>query len=163
MPFLLLWINTRDVNLFGWIETVGGFTKLLVITALSLILYYLAGLNQGLQSGASTAPDEFALPNGTYLDDGFTNSPDFPHSAANVLAVLPIVAFSWIGIEIVAVTAFEALRLDDLKLPSQRLPYVTLVVYMICGIGSGMSVSHSNYALSRIFRGNVARAIATIG
>lgn len=153
-PFLLFYINTRDVSLFGWIETCGGFFKLVVITAMSFILYYLAGLNAGLNTSLSTRSDESIAPGGTYLNDGFTGSRDFPHPLANAFAVLPIVAFSWVGIEIVAVTAFEAVTLDDLKLPSQRIPYVVFLVYVVCAIGSGMSVRFDNSALSQVYRGD---------
>lgn len=151
MPFLLFYINTRDVSLFGWIETFGGFFKLIVITGMSFILYYLAGLNEGLQAHVETRSDEPLRSTGTYLDDGFTGSEAYPHPLANAFAVLPIAAFAWVGIEIVAVTAFEAVTLEDLKLPSQRLPYVTFLVYLVCAIGSGMSVKFNNSALAQIF------------
>lgn len=160
LPVLFYWINTRTIKVFGWFETVGGFAKLVIVVALSLILYYLAGVNEGIQGFNMVGNDHLVPPEGshTYLSNGFASSDDFPTSWANFFTVLPIVAFSWTGVEIVAVTAFEAKDLLSLRLPSQRIPYVVFLVYFVCAIGSGMAVEHDNPALAQIYRGQDTKA-----
>ena len=53
---------------------------------------------------------------------------------------VPLVAFSFLGVEIVAVTAFEARKFRDLKWPSQWIAYVVFVFYILCGLGNALCV-----------------------
>lgn len=62
-------------------------------------------------------------------------------------------AFSYLGQEIFVVTAFEARRARDLRLPSQIMPYVVLGLYLLIGIGEALNVKWSDPHLPRIYGG----------
>lgn len=69
--------------------------------------------------------------------------------------VIPMVAFGFVGIESVAVTAYEA-RADQpnaLRLPSQSIAYVTLFLYLLCMIGQVLNVPWTSDHLPPIYGG----------
>lgn len=128
-PAVMAAINLAQVSLFGWVETAGGFIKVVGIVAVSLTVYYLAG-----QLGTASAN----------LEEGFIKGKDWHTQAVNVCAVLPLVAYSWIGLEIVAVTAYEAKDYTDLRAPSQVLPYFVFVIYFIAAVGESLATPWSS-------------------
>lgn len=64
-----------------------------------------------------------------------------------------MIAFSFLGIESVAVTAFEARSSKSLRLPSQSIAYVALVLYFLCLLGQLLNVSWDNDHLPQIYGG----------
>jgi amino acid transporter len=62
-----------------------------------------------------------------------------------------MVAFGFIGIESVALTAFEARSSKSLRFPSQCITYVTLFLYFLCLFGQCLNVSWTNDHLPFIF------------
>jgi hypothetical protein len=52
-----------------------------------------------------------------------------------------MLAFGFVGIEAVAVTAFEARSSKSLRLPSQCIAYVTLFLYFLCLLSQFLNVS----------------------
>jgi amino acid transporter len=67
--------------------------------------------------------------------------------------VIPMVAFSFLGIENVAVTAFEARSSRSLRLPSQIIAYITLTLYFLCMLGQLLNVSWKSNHLPLIYGG----------
>lgn len=131
-PAIMTGINLMHVSLFGWLETAGGLIKVVAIIGVSLTLYYLAG-----QLGTASAN----------LDQGFIKGHDIHTQAVNVCAVLPLVAYSWIGLEIIAVTAYEAKDYTNLRGPSQLLPYFVFIVYFIAAVGECLATPWSSPSL----------------
>jgi amino acid transporter len=64
-----------------------------------------------------------------------------------------MLAFGFIGIEAVAVTAFEARSSKSLRLPSQCIAYVTLLLYFLCLLGQLLNVSWTSDHLPLIYGG----------
>ena len=134
IPSIMVGINLTHVSLFGWIETLGGLLKTIAIVAVSLTVYYLAG-----QLGNAPAN----------IQEGFVKGEDWHTQAVNVCSVLPMVAYSWIGLEIVAVTAYEAKHYTDLRVPSQALPYFIFILYFVCAVGECLAIPYNAPLLPR--------------
>lgn len=64
-----------------------------------------------------------------------------------------MVAFGFLGIETVAVTAFEARTSRSLRLPSQSIAYVTLLLYFLCLLGQCLNVPWTDPHLPPIYGG----------
>jgi amino acid transporter len=64
-----------------------------------------------------------------------------------------MVAFGFLGIETVAVTAFEASSSRSLRFPSQFVAYITLVLYFLCMLGQCLNVSWTDDHLPLIYGG----------
>jgi amino acid transporter len=74
------------------------------------------------------------------------------HSEA-VCYAIPLVAYSFLGIEIVAVTAFEAKFSSSLKYPSRIIAYAVFSLYLLCTIGEVLTVSWRDSHLPLIYGG----------
>jgi amino acid transporter len=64
-----------------------------------------------------------------------------------------MVAFAFLGIETVAVTAFEARSSRSLRLPSQCIAFVTLLLYFLCLLSQCLNISWTNDHLPLIYGG----------
>lgn len=64
--------------------------------------------------------------------------------------VIEFVAFSYIGIEVVGVTAYEAEDLKDLRRPSKTIGYLVLVMYLVHTFSEIMVVSWDDPSLGII-------------
>ena len=53
---------------------------------------------------------------------------------------MPIIAFGFIGVEMVSVTAFEARDLRSLRIPSRIIAYFAVLLYFMCAIGQFLNV-----------------------
>jgi amino acid transporter len=53
---------------------------------------------------------------------------------------IPIVAFSFFGVESIAVTAYEARHSRSLRNPSRSIAYVIVMFYFLCTIGEALTV-----------------------
>ena len=69
---------------------------------------------------------------------------------ATISYVLPIVAYAFVGIESVSVTAFEARDLRSLRVASQTVSYFFIAIYLFCGIGEFLNVDWKDRALPEI-------------
>ncbi|KUJ15957.1 uncharacterized protein LY89DRAFT_697946 [Mollisia scopiformis] len=88
------------------------------------------------------------------INDGFKNDAKFAanHSQA-VCYAIPLVAYSFLGIEIVAVTAFEARYSTSLKWPSRVIAYAVFLLYFLCTIGETLTVQWRDDHLPTIYGG----------
>lgn len=64
-----------------------------------------------------------------------------------------MLAFGFLGIETVAVTAFEARFSKSLRFPSQAIAYIVLALYFFCMLGQVVNVSWTNDHLPLIYGG----------
>lgn len=64
-----------------------------------------------------------------------------------------MVAFGFLGIETVSVTAYEARSSKSLRFPSQTMAYIVLLLYFLCMLGQCLNVSWTNDHLPLIYGG----------
>ena len=69
---------------------------------------------------------------------------------ATISSVIPIVAYAFVGIESVSVTASEARDLESLRVASQTVSYFVFTIYLFCGIGEFLNVDYKNSDLPDI-------------
>jgi amino acid transporter len=65
----------------------------------------------------------------------------------------PFLAYSFMGIEIIAVAAYEARDANHLKWPSRTIPLVIFILYFLCTIGEALTVPWTNNDLPAIYNG----------
>jgi yeast amino acid transporter len=70
-----------------------------------------------------------------------------------VLYTFPIVAYGFLGLEIVSVTAYEARNVANLRWPSIVLPLFVVVIYFMLTIGETLNVSWTYPQLPAIYNG----------
>jgi yeast amino acid transporter len=63
---------------------------------------------------------------------------------------IPIVAYGFLGVEIVAVTAFEARNRESLRSPSRLIAWVMSFTYLFCFIPGAIAVSWQHRDLPRL-------------
>ncbi|KAI5368459.1 hypothetical protein J4E82_010754 [Alternaria postmessia] len=132
-PGVLVAINLVGVGTFGWIEAIGGILKIMLVLGATIVLYVIS-----------------AQP----IQDGFKYNQDYTTNKYRALAyVIPMIAFGFLGIETVAVTAFEAHTSRSLRLPSQSIAYVVLLLYFLCLLGQCLNVSWQDEHLPLIYGG----------
>ena len=61
--------------------------------------------------------------------------------------------YSYLGVEVVAITAFEARDLPSLRVPSRWIAYVVFVLYILVTVGELLDVSWSNRDLPPAYGG----------
>ncbi|KIX02515.1 uncharacterized protein Z518_08456 [Rhinocladiella mackenziei CBS 650.93] len=132
-PILIVFVNLKNVKVrwlryaaefyarvderkwYANLETAGGFLKICSMIATIMILCFLAGKLGDLDNFGQLA---------------------LTHYAASL--AVNYVSFSFIGVESVAVTTFEAYRTADLRLASQSIAYVTVLIYLLSAVASSM-------------------------
>ncbi|CZR51546.1 uncharacterized protein PAC_01423 [Phialocephala subalpina] len=142
IPGLLICINCLGVLWYAYVESVLGGMKIALVLASFLTM---VAINH-LDIGAKTPNGEAGS---TYIDDGFQHDPTV--ASNNVIAVLvaiPIVAYAYVGVEIVAVTALEA---EDpkksLKFPAKWIAWLTFGTYFISAIGFYLNAAWNDPSL----------------
>jgi yeast amino acid transporter len=80
-----------------------------------------------------------------------TGNADIPSFA------IPLVAYSFQGVEVIAVTAFEARDASALRWPSRWIAYVVFLLYLLCTIGEALNVAWSDPYLPLIYGDPVAK------
>lgn len=67
--------------------------------------------------------------------------------------VVPIIAYGFLGLESVSVTAFEARDLRSLRGASRTLSYFIIAIYLFCAISEFLNVEWIDTALPKIYGG----------
>ncbi|KAL9103249.1 MAG: hypothetical protein Q9163_001700 [Psora crenata] len=101
-PLVMLFINYAGVFTFGWIETIAGTLKIIIVIAGGIVIF-----------------------------------------------VVPIIAYGFLGVETMTVTAYEAKDLRSIRRPSQIIAYFILALYFFCAIGELLNVGWTNGALPK--------------
>ncbi|KAH6682673.1 amino acid permease-domain-containing protein [Halenospora varia] len=135
---LIFAINSRGVKLFGWIELVGGVFKVLLMLVIFIIMMC---INYGNIGDAGPIKDIF-------FNDGVRNNPNVASSHFTaVLASIPLAIFSYIGIEVITVTAFEARNPSQLKWPAKHIAFIIMAIYLIIIGGFVANIEWFNQSL----------------
>ena len=66
---------------------------------------------------------------------------------------IPIIAYGYLGVESVSVTAFEARDLRSLRFASQTIAYFVVTIYLFCAIGEFLNIDWSDVSLPQIYGG----------
>jgi yeast amino acid transporter len=116
---------------FGIVETVGGFLKICIVIGVGIAMYNLH--SRGLPTSTNYLDD------GISADRGLADTTEaaiwyvmklYRAQSANATSyVIPILSYSFLGVESVAVTAFEARDIRSLRGPSRWIAWVVLVLY----------------------------------
>lgn len=75
---------------------------------------------------------------------------------------VPAIAFGFIGVELVSVTAFEARDLRSLRFASQTIAYFVSFIYLFCALGEFLNVEGRDAALPQIY-GGISQASVEMG
>lgn len=67
--------------------------------------------------------------------------------------VFPFIAYGFLGVEVTAVSAFEARDLRSLRIPSQTIAYFIFLLYLFCAIGEFLNVDWNNPDLPPLYGG----------
>lgn len=73
----------------------------------------------------------------------------------------PIIAYGFIGIEIIALTAYEARDVANLRWPARIIPIFVVVIYFMCTIGEALNVMWSDPNGPVIYNGTYASVTAS--
>ncbi|KAL1979980.1 hypothetical protein VTN96DRAFT_4845 [Rasamsonia emersonii] len=140
-PLVILILNFLGVFYYGVVETIGGFLKICLVLGVSIFLYVIAAQHG---RGGEIGP----------INDGFENKTQFVsnHSKA-VCYAIPLVAYSFQGVEIIALTAFEARDAAAIRWPSRWIAYVVVVLYLLCTVGEALNVCWKDTNLPYIYSG----------
>ena len=130
-PLGMLAINFCGVKYFGYVECVAGVIKFTFVVAGILMLFTIAPF-----VGSHN------------IDDGYQNGIGEGTSPGTALCViLPILAYGFIGVEIVSVTAFEASDRRSLRYPSKMIAYIIAATYFCASLGESIDIAWNNAKL----------------
>ncbi|RAH57611.1 amino acid transporter [Aspergillus piperis CBS 112811] len=132
VPVILFLLNMTGVFWYGVVETIGGFLKLVMIVAISIYLYTIA--------------DDVSSPS-------FEHGQGFSSNGQAQCYAIPLTAYAFQGIEVYAMTAFEARDGHALRWPARWTAYVAVVVYIMCTLGEVINVKWDDSALPKLHDG----------
>ncbi|KAL8353949.1 hypothetical protein RB601_003685 [Gaeumannomyces tritici] len=133
IPFLLLAINLVRVKWFGRIETISGAIKLALVLVISILLYIVAAKGDITKS---------------HIGQGLRYDGNYTLSKGHAFCYgLPLVAFSYLGIEAFTMAAFEATDMKSITTYSQLTHWTVIVVYFMCTMGIILTVDWQDIAL----------------
>ena len=74
---------------------------------------------------------------------------------------MPIIAYGFIGVDVVSVTAFEARDLRSLRIPSRIIAYFVVVLYFMCAVGEFLNVGWTCGSLPTVLGANGTLVVTT--
>ncbi|KAL5360085.1 amino acid permease-domain-containing protein [Aspergillus floccosus] len=130
-PAVLFGLNMTGVFYYGLIETISGALKVVLIVATSIYLYIITAEGHGHIKDPSSLT--------------WFTKPDFLSDLPKAVCfAIPLVAYSFQGIEITAMAAFEARDARALRWPSRWTVYAVTLFYIMCSVGEALTVSHDD-------------------
>lgn len=138
IPIALAAINTRRVEVFGWIELGAGIVKLILVVGLVILMIC---INRGVGTGGVIGSE--------FLDDGIQNN-DATSSGrfAAMCVAIPLATYSYLGVEMVTMTAFEAKRpAENLRMPARNIAWFVTLIYITTTFMFVLNVKWSNSEL----------------
>ncbi|KAH8890573.1 hypothetical protein GQ53DRAFT_866849, partial [Thozetella sp. PMI_491] len=129
VPWVLVAVNMLGVRIYGWIETVFGFLKVVLLFSVTCLLYYISN---------------------KAITDGLQYNPNTTLSKAHAFfQAIPSVAYSYIGIETAVIAAFEAKTSRSMAVPSRISHWYIFLSYFLCTLGIALTVRWDNPHLRR--------------
>ncbi|RDH15645.1 amino acid transporter [Aspergillus niger ATCC 13496] len=132
VPAILFLLNMTGVFWYGVVETIGGFLKLVMIVAISIYLYTIA--------------DNVSSPS-------FEHGQSYSSNGQAQCYAIPLTAYAFQGIEVYAMTAYEARDGHALRWPARWTAYAAVVVYIMCTLGEVINVKWNDSALPQLHDG----------
>ena len=71
---------------------------------------------------------------------------------------LPLISYTFLGLEVVTVTAYEAVTARSLRLPSRSIAYIFLSIYLFCACGFLANISYTDDRLPSVYDGSKTNA-----
>lgn len=143
VPLLLIFINALPVELFGWIEYIGGIVKLMLVTGVVILMFCING-------GVSPNNEHIGT---KYFVDGVTyNSEVVSNKVEAVFAAIPLATFAYIGVELLTTTAFEARDPGELRLPAANVGWFSTVLYTFATGAFAANLSWKDQNLPKLFQ-----------
>ncbi|KAJ4393222.1 hypothetical protein N0V93_002430 [Gnomoniopsis smithogilvyi] len=126
-PMVFIIINFAGVKYFGWIETIGGMLKFLLMIGMTVALWVTAGENNDGQAGPIT--------------EGFQTNADYADTfGTSFCMALSLVAWSFGGIESTTMAAYEAKYQKDVSFASTKLHWIVFGIYLIYSLALALTV-----------------------
>ncbi|THZ04651.1 hypothetical protein D6C95_03205 [Aureobasidium pullulans] len=142
-PIVLLGLNYMGVWWVGMIETVLGLAKILFLIALFFLM--IAVEYGGVGERNKRSPSDC-------IGDGFKANHAVTDSQFQALLIaIPTAVFGYIGVETIAITAYEAKNRSQVKPPARLIAWCITGLYLLSAFGSVLSVSWSDYSLPRLY------------
>ncbi|KAE9367500.1 hypothetical protein N431DRAFT_486595 [Stipitochalara longipes BDJ] len=136
VPLFFVALNLFPVYVYGWIETVGGALKSLLLIVVSCIMFAVSQ-----QDG-----------NHPYIAAGLTDDGLHALSPAKAFCYgVPTIVLGFLGIESIAVAAFEARSHNDIVYPALWVHWIVYAMYFFVTVGIVVSVWWKNPELPSIF------------
>ncbi len=122
VPIVLMIISAFPVEVFGWIEFIGGIVKLAMVVGTIVLMFLVNG-------GVNPENDTIGT---RYFTDGITHNNHVASTSYQaVFEAIPLATFAYIGVELLTTTAFEALDPDELRLPAANVGWFSTVLYAL--------------------------------
>ncbi|KAK0645438.1 amino acid permease-domain-containing protein [Cercophora newfieldiana] len=128
VPILLLSINLAGISFYGWVETVCGMLKTILIFGVICTLFDISTKN-------GYAGSDGPISSGLQFDAKLTT-----RKSQSFFYGIPQVTYSYIGIESAAIAAFESIDAQAVSIPSQFVHWLILVLYFLCSLGIALTV-----------------------
>lgn len=146
VPIMLWIINSFRVEVYGWIEFLGGIAKLILVTGVFLLMIC---VNLGAGPGD--------LIGSKYFNNGIQNNPNVAHSHFTAVCVsIPLATFAYLGVELITMTAFEAKNPKDLKFPAKNLAWTVTVIYILTTLVFVLNVGWEDPSLPKFYNQGLA-------
>ncbi|KUI59867.1 Arginine permease [Cytospora mali] len=138
-PVVFVVLNCFNVKYFGWVETVGGILKVILMIGVSIALYVVAAEDgEGGQSGP--------------INSKFQTNKNYTNTFGTAFCMgLPLVAWSFGGIESTTVAAFEARSVKDIARASSSVHWITFTLYLVFTISIMLTVPWNDPSLPAIY------------
>ncbi|KAF2671064.1 hypothetical protein BT63DRAFT_207132 [Microthyrium microscopicum] len=144
VPITLTIINLAGVFWYGLIETIGGLLKIFLVVGVSIFLYYIAGKDGN-----------------DYITEGVHHDARYVSDSVSAICYcFPIIAYGFLGIEIIGLTAYETIDPKNLKWPARSVAIFTCIIYLMVTIGESLNVHWTDQNLPAIYSGIGASDIA---
>ncbi|GAB7347545.1 hypothetical protein MBLNU459_g4436t2 [Dothideomycetes sp. NU459] len=141
-PLCLYGLNYMGVFWLGLVESVLGFVKLAFLVAMFVLLLV---VNRKTDSSGHYIGTE-------YLSTGFQSNPDVTNGIIPAIcAAIPIAAFAFVGVETIAVSAYEAKSREHLRMPVKYIAWIISFVYLLSAFGFVANVNWCDPLLPSLY------------
>ncbi|MCJ1469251.1 hypothetical protein MMC07_007884 [Pseudocyphellaria aurata] len=91
------------------------------------------------------------------FNEGIQNNPNVAHSHFTAICVsIPLATFSYLGVELITMTAFEAQNPTELKYPAKNMAWTITVIYMLTTLVFVLNVGWNDPSLPKFYNQGLA-------
>lgn len=149
-PLVFVVLNCLNVKYFGWVETAGGVLKVILMIGVSIALFVVAGEDNEGRVGPINAKFH-------------TNTNYTSNFGTAFCMALPLVAWSFGGIDSTTMAAFEARSVKDIALASSSVHWITFLLYLFFGISIMLTVPWNSSSFPLIYSREISNSTTNVG